>query len=64
MRGGAGIYGLTEQDLMETGCIFRWRTIQCKDHTKCETCGWNPSVEAERKRKAAERTKAARRRRK
>lgn len=29
-------------------CIYN-TSIDCFIHTKCETCGWNPEVEAKRK---------------
>lgn len=34
-------------------CVFR-RFIDCTFHDKCETCGWNPKVEEERKKKLAD----------
>lgn len=38
-----------EFELRQTGCVYRYRGVICKDKTKCETCGWNPCVEEKRK---------------
>ena len=38
-----------EFELRQTGCIYRYRGVICKNKNVCETCGWNPSVEEKRK---------------
>lgn len=38
-----------EFEFKQTGCVYNWIGIICKDRTKCETCGWNPTVEEKRK---------------
>lgn len=42
---------MTPEEILETGCFFRAQTICCTNHSKCATCGWNPRVDAERRRK-------------
>jgi hypothetical protein len=41
----------SDMELRETGCVYNWRGIICKDRSKCEKCGWAPAVELERKAK-------------
>lgn len=38
---------------VEACCIYKY-FINCSDHSKCETCGWRPEVEAYRKAKLRE----------
>lgn len=44
-----------ETELRQTGCVYQYRGVLCQDKTKCSVCGWNPSVEAERKKYIRER---------
>ena len=41
---------MAEKVLNKKGaCIYRHpEAINCEDHSKCDTCGWNPEVERKR----------------